>query len=947
MREMIQDQTRAEVQTAKESLRRNRAITLSLVTSLMFLLLTASFMPDLLSSETPNYWSFAISIPITIVGLVCAILAWRNRTTTAAGILLGTILILSLVSPIVGRGQGVSIGILVVILGIGIATNTFPPNLINRAIWISILTGVAVIIIDLFIPDFGLESNAAYTNISAIVLFIVFLILGARRFNTFTLQAKLVISFALVMLLPLLILGIYNNNVARSTLTEESRSQLTNLSDQARQDFDSFFIDQLNQIRTEAKQVPLIDYLLLPSSLRGGSAELERANQTLATFQRKDPVFIVSYAILDPNGRNILSTNAEDIAKNESKELYFTAIATDGLPSYVSNVKFINGTDGRIFFSAPIKDNLGNNIGVLRVEYYATILQSLARALAPADAGINITVVDRNTFIRLAYSEDRDELFKTYKSYSEMELAALQAGGRVPQLDKNELLANVDQDVMDGINSLESQAFFEAYSPTFQSQTTNTGSYLETQPWVLLVQESVAKNQEALKIQTRNIIFISLALAALAITLAFGAAQVIAAPLVSLTRVAEKISKGDTTARAQITTEDEVGALSESFNNMTEELNRSLASLEERVSERTTDLEISRQQSEKRANELLAIGDISRLISSEQKFENLLPLITRLVSERFNFYHVGIFLLDETKQFAVLQASNSAGGKKLIESGHKLEVGGSGIVGYVAKHSSARIALDVGLDAVFFNNPNLPETRSEMGLPLIVRNQILGVLDVQSTKPGAFTESDISTLGILADQIAIAIENTRLFEQSQKALNEFQSLYRQNIREGWAAFSQEETLLGYHQTMAGGKKISKPVETNEIRTAINRGDILVAQPKNELDTSFIVMPVKLRGQIIGTLKVEAPTRNRAWTKDEINLAGAVSERLSLALENARLIEESQKRAIKEQTITEVTSKIGASIDLKSVLQTAVEELGRALPGSEVLIRFDSNGTKQE
>jgi len=363
------------------------------------------------------------------------------------------------------------------------------------------------------------------------------------------------------------------------------------------------------------------------------------------------------------------------------------------------------------------------------------------------------------------------------------------------------------------------------------------------------------------------------------------------------------------------------------------------------VAERTADLEIARQQSEKRANELAAIGEISKVVSGEQKLETLLPLIARLVSERFDFYHTGIFLLDDTGQFVVLRAASSEDGRRLLEQGYRVVVGDGRVVGYVAKFGTPRIALDIGQESVSFEATELPGTRSEMGLPLNARGRTLGVLDVQSEKPGAFTEADANTLSILADQIAIAIENVRLFQQIQKALNEYQALYRQNLKEGWAAFSREESLVGYQQTLAGGRKLLKPVETDEIREAINRGQILVSQPETEDSDSYIVVPVKLRDQIIGTMKIQAPHKNRTWTQDEINLASSVSERLSLALENARLIQESQRQVIKEQTIGDVTSKIGASIDLKNVLQTAVEELGRAIPGSEVLIRFDSNGKK--
>ncbi|MDD2922318.1 MAG: GAF domain-containing protein, partial [Anaerolineales bacterium] len=385
---------------------------------------------------------------------------------------------------------------------------------------------------------------------------------------------------------------------------------------------------------------------------------------------------------------------------------------------------------------------------------------------------------------------------------------------------------------------------------------------------------------------------------------------------------------------------DEIGILANAFNSMTSRLRDLIAGLEERIEERTADMETARKQSEKRANELESISEISQIIASEQKLETLLPLITRLVSERFGFYHTGIFLVEETRHFAVLQAANSEGGRRMLARGHRLELG-RGIVGYVAQIGTHRIALDVGTDSAYFNNPDLPTTRSEMALPLKTRSGTIGVLDVQSEIANAFSESDAKNLSILADQISIALENTRLFEQTQQALNESQTLYRQNLQKDWAAFMNEEAIIGYRQTMKGGVKLKETVENDEVRRAINSGASIYAGADSNVEEPYIVVPIKLRGQAIGTLNVKAPTQDRQWNADEIDLVEAISERLSIALENARLIQESQRQVVKQQTIRDMTEKISSSIYLKNVLQIAVEELGRVMPGSEVTLKLTS------
>lgn len=459
-------------------------------------------------------------------------------------------------------------------------------------------------------------------------------------------------------------------------------------------------------------------------------------------------------------------------------------------------------------------------------------------------------------------------------------------------------------------------------------------------------QEILAQNTEL----QSSLVTVSFVLAIIFGAIIYLFTRSITTPLRQLTLAASQIAaenpeniKEQLRSPIQIQTQDELEELASAFNQMAGNLGQLFEGLEEKVSQRTMDLELSRLQSDRRAGELQAISEISKVIAGEQNLSTLLPLITRLVSERFGFYHTGIFFLDENNKYAILQAASSEGGKAMLARGHKLEIGESGIVGFVGKIGTPRIALDVGLDAVYFDNPDLPGTRSEMALPLTVRNKIVGVLDLQSTKPGAFTDSELYTMSILADQVAIAIENARLFQQTQQALAEAEALYRQNTQEGWKEFSREEASIGYHQTLTGGKKLFKPLETEEVRQVMNRGESMVFNANEEIAEALIVVPIKLRGQVIGALKIKAPERDRRWAKDEINLAEIISERLSLAIENARLIQESQSRAAKEQIISEVTSRISSSINLKNILQSAVEELGNAMPGSEVVIKLQNDG----
>jgi putative methionine-R-sulfoxide reductase with GAF domain len=190
----------------------------------------------------------------------------------------------------------------------------------------------------------------------------------------------------------------------------------------------------------------------------------------------------------------------------------------------------------------------------------------------------------------------------------------------------------------------------------------------------------------------------------------------------------------------------------------------------------------------RRADLLQASAQVSRAIARVRDVDLLLPLLTRLISRHLGFYHVGIFLLDDTGRYAVLRAANSEGGQRMLARAHRLAVGSQGIVGYATGTGQARIARDVGVDATYFDNPELSRTRSEMAIPLHIENDIIGALDVQSAEPAAFDEDDVNMLTILADQVAIAIENARLFQQTQAALNEAQESYRRYLRQEWDSF---------------------------------------------------------------------------------------------------------------------------------------------------------------
>ncbi|MCE9647583.1 MAG: GAF domain-containing protein [Chloroflexi bacterium] len=430
--------------------------------------------------------------------------------------------------------------------------------------------------------------------------------------------------------------------------------------------------------------------------------------------------------------------------------------------------------------------------------------------------------------------------------------------------------------------------------------------------------------------QTRADIVISVMISMFATIIAIIVSTYVTAPIIQLTRVAEKMSGGDFNQKAPINSKDEIGVLARTFNTMTDQIQELIGNLEKRVEQRTSDLEQRteelekiKDQIEKRARKLETIAEISRSISTEKDQEKLLQLITQAVSESFGFYHVGVFLLEENKKFAVLRAANSPGGQVMLRRQHKLEVGQTGIVGNVTFSGKPRVALDTGEDSVFFKNPDLPDTRSEMAVPLIARGEIIGALDVQSTQPKAFVDEDVSIISLLADQVSIAIDNVRLLEEAKNSLAESQSLFTEYLANAWQKKSNS-TILGYLQTLTGGK-------------IITTGTPEASSPLNVEEKPSLSVPIQVRDQVIGILNIKPASEGRIWNKDEMNIVEAVAERLGLALDNARLFEETSSRASRERLVSDITTKIRGTNDPQEMVRTAVEELQRALGASRIEI----------
>jgi GAF domain-containing protein len=283
----------------------------------------------------------------------------------------------------------------------------------------------------------------------------------------------------------------------------------------------------------------------------------------------------------------------------------------------------------------------------------------------------------------------------------------------------------------------------------------------------------------------------------------------------------------------------------------------------------------------------------------------------------------------------------------MLARGHRLAIGAKSIVGTAIHSGRPRVALKAGVDAIYFDNPDLPDTRSQIALPLIARGQIIGALDVQSSAAEAFDQEEVAVLSALADQIAVALDNARLYEASQAALVQMQMIQRQYTGETWSQYGarRESDLFEYRPagpveeaTAPGDGPSAGAGELSELEKALSQGSTAVTSDDNRQGTA-LVAPIKVRGQVIGALGLQDQEQGRAWSDEEITLVETIADQVAQAMEAARLFDETQRRAQRERRVGEIATKIRAAADIDGILRTTVQEIRRALGVSHGIIRL--------
>ena len=398
-------------------------------------------------------------------------------------------------------------------------------------------------------------------------------------------------------------------------------------------------------------------------------------------------------------------------------------------------------------------------------------------------------------------------------------------------------------------------------------------------------------------------------------------ASSIITPIENLVETSLQIAEGDTTVKADDDGQDEISTLANAYNRM----NTRQRDLLLEVENTALDLQHTLDQ-------LTASSQVSRAVASVLDPDELVTTVVTLIQQSFGLYYVGIFIVDERNEWAVLRAGTGTAGQIMLDRQHRIKVG-QGMIGWSIANAQARVALDVGDDKVRLATSELPETRSELAIPIRSRNSVLGAFTIQDSKANAFDDQAITIFQQMADQVATALENARLYTESQTALEASRQAYSDVSQVAWNQYLESQSDIDFLATPQTETKISENAWHPEMAETFQVGDI------TRHGDRAVHIPIILRNQTLGVVRLRKRDEAGPWSAQEIELMNTLVDQLETALETARLYSDTQRQAARVSLTQNVTDKLHRSLDMDNLMETLLQEISTALGATSGFVQL--------
>lgn len=759
---MISPQNR-QVETAVPTPEKKRmAFTISVIlaATLAILMVVSQLLLRQHSQTLSIGWLQLVAVAAALLNL------WfihRDRVMLGTGVL--AVAFFSIIALITTQieGLGLFLNVNATTILIVLLIYSWPHRWLGAGVAATAVTGVALALIDLYWPgarqSFPSFLYPVYYAAVGIVVVLVAVLIG-RQFKNYSLRGKLIVTFLAITGIPLVALATGNFLGLRGALTDSANQTLLSASSQTAVTLDDFFYSSLDTIRAQATIMGTAYDWAYYSSLSEeervgpvGTLAEEKAINLLIAYRNRDPENIASYALLDTDGQVLFEYPRNETKANEAERSYFTEVM-ESSTVYASPVEFLPETGQPYFhFSAVVVDGVGKRVGVLRARYHADFLQQLIERSTGLVGGESFAVLFDENDLHLAHGAAPETLYKLVNLPTMQEITTLQDIDRLPDKPPAELTTNLPK-LAQHLKFAASTPVFEAVDVGEEERINQVGvAFMETQPWKVAYFQPKDIFLAPENTFIRHTVLLTLFALGTVAGVATAVANLIAQPILQLEQVANKVAQGDLSAQAPEFLENEAGALARTFNMMTAQLRDLIANLEHRVAERTRALEISSQ--------------VSQRLSTILNRQDLVTAVVNQVQEAFDYYHVHIYLFDEEQKNLLLVGGTGEAGEKMLQQGHKISFG-NGLVGRAGEMNTPILVADVSQEPDWLPNPLLPDTQAEAAVPIASGERVLGVLDVQESRANGLDDSDVELLRLIANQMAIALENARLYEQTQE-----------------------------------------------------------------------------------------------------------------------------------------------------------------------------------
>lgn len=855
--------------------------------------LLSSLMIFILYLVVPVWQTLAVAASPFIGAILFALggrLARRGRERLSVNVMFAGLVLLMPVVTLFWSQALIPIGLAVVTASVMLSFVLVRPALRPWYWAISLLAGLSTWLYSVLpVPwtRFNVDTAPVTSmGLRALLVGVILLVLWqvAQFYRTIT-SIRLRLAGLFMVLVLLVAVGISMTSILQGIRIVENRTydQLRTVVVLKQKALDSW-IDQL-QFALNSLLIENYEYTRAHSVLAGAISEEYQRTARDELRRRFDNIiertqWFTEIFLINPEGEVVLSTDRTQEGRQIGDEAYFLQGLTERYvtPPYYDPLR----GDISVVFSEPVINQVGVTDGVIA-----------GRAdMRPLNA---IMEQDAIGLEGATYLVGEDYLLLTEQ---------LLSGGYVP----------VHSEAIDAVMMRQVTLGQGSY------QNHEGSTVLGVYTWIPRLQVAMVAelNRAAVLAGAERTTFVNIGVALLAVALAGGAAllfsRVISRPLSNLAATATLIAEGNLNLEAEVERVDEIGAVAQAFNSMTAQLRTLISGLETRVRERTRGLQ--------------AVTEVSRATTSVLNPDQLMPQVVDLVQEQFDLYYVGLFLLEEEGQEAVLRAGTGRAGREMLSQGWRLPVDGDSMIGQCIAGGQAVIRQQVEDEVVHFDNPFLPQTQSELALPLHFAGRVIGAMTVQSVERTAFDETDITVLQTMADQVAVAIQNARAFDETQQALERLYQVQQRYQAQAWSDFLIAKPVSGYEQR--GDALV--PLDLAPLPEA----ETVITKPHPVVQDGRLLVPVLQGEQVVGVVGLERPEE---WVDEDVDLVESLVEQLAVAAENQRLIEETQRREAAERLTREVSTRLREPVELEDVLRTAADQIRDALGSDWVEVRM--------